>query len=202
MTRTDSKYCFDSEKGYSAHIFYNTLKRHNALIAQYKGGMTLKRYMEIIARVADDDIDNNIPEHADPQLQALYAAKVKYAEGKSGHSSSNSPTKSTTVATAAEPGTYTNKMISKDIVVVPEDSPYHPLKWSDDTHHLDGKLYNMVEQYWFKGPLLKKIIRECTNVSYGQTYSYAVTIAIKDMLTRELTRKLSSYGSRSDALWC
>ena len=145
--------------------------------------------MEIIARVADDDIDNNIPEHADPQLQALYAAKVKYAEGKSGHSSSNSPTKSTTVATAAEPGTYTNKMISKDIVVVPEDSPYHPLKWSDDTHHLDGKLYNMVEQYWFKGPLLKKIIRECTNVSYGQTYSYAVTIAIKDMLTRELTRK-------------
>ena len=36
---------------------------------------------------------------------------------------------------------------------------------------------------------MKKIIRECTNVSYGQTYSYAVTIAIKDMLTRELTRK-------------
>ena len=159
MVRTEAKYCFNSEKGYNAYIFYTVLKRQLHLISQYKGGMTLKRYMEIIARVADDDIDNNIPEHADTQLQALYAAKMRNAEGKTGHSSSNSPTKSITVATAAEPGTYTNKMISKNIVVVPEDSPYHPSQWDYDTHHLDGKLYTMVEQYWFAGPMLKKMTR-------------------------------------------
>ena len=190
MVRTEPKYCFNSEKGYNAYVFYTALKRQLSLISQYKGGMVLKRYMEIIARVADDDIDQGMPEQAqsDPQLKALYAAKMKYAEGKS-HASMPSPTKSTTVTSEAEPGTYTNKMMSKDIVVVPEDSAYHPSNWDHDTHHLDGKLFTMVEQYWFAGPMLKKMVRECTSVSYGQTYSYAVTIAIKDMLTRELTRK-------------
>ena len=190
MVRTEAKYCFNSEKGYNAYFFYTALKRQLALISQYRGGMVLKRYIEIIARVADDDLDEGMPEKAesDPQLKALYASKMKYAERKSSQTLS-SPTKSTTVASEAEPGTYTNKLISKDIVVVSEDSPYHPSNWDNYTHHLDGKLYTMVEQYWFAGPMLKKMIRECTNVSYGQTYSYAVTIAIKDMLTRELTRK-------------
>ena len=64
---------------------HNTLKRQNALISQYKGGMTLKRYMEIIARIVADDQSEGMPEQAeaDPQLKALYAAKIKYAEGKS-----------------------------------------------------------------------------------------------------------------------
>ena len=190
MVRTEAKYCFNSEKGYNAYIFYSVLKRQLHLISQYKGGMTLKRYMEIIARMTDDDTTEGMPEQAesDPQLKALYASTMKYAERKS-PAMTSSPTKSVTVTSEGEPGTYTNKLISKNIVVVPEDSPYHPSQWDYDTHHLDGKLYTMVEQYWFAGPMLKKMTRECTSVAYGQTYSYAVTIAIKDMLTRELTRK-------------
>ena len=148
MLRTEAKYCFNSDKGYNAYFFYSTIKRQLFLISQYKGGMVLKRYVEIIARMADDDVDEGMPEQAesDPQLKALYAAKMKYAEEKS-HATAHSPTKSTTVSSEAEPGTYTNKMISKEIVVVPEDSPYHPSKWDNDTHHLDGKLYTMVEQF-------------------------------------------------------
>ena len=165
------------------------------MISQYKGDMIIKQYMEILARMADAYTDDGMPKQQqaelDPKLKALYATKMKYAKQKfhAKATSGTSPTKSTTVTSEAKPGTYTNKMISKNIVVVPEESPYNPSKWDNDTHHLDGKVYTMVEQYRSAGPMLKKMIRECTSVSYGQTTLYAVTIAIKDMLMRELTRK-------------
>ena len=188
--RTEKGLCFDSDKGFSAHLFYVTLKRQLSLISQFKGGMDIKRYLEMHAKMTDDDMEEGIPEHvkANPQLEALYAARVKYAEEKD-DLGSFSPTKSSTVTTEAEPGTYTNKTITKEIVVVPEEHPCHPSKWSKDTQYLDGRLFAMVEQYWFKGPLLKRILRECSMASHGHTYTHAIHIALLAMQERELTRK-------------
>lgn len=187
MSRTEATFTFDDSKPnpYKQREFYETVRKQLDLAAQFKGGQTLKRFIEVTQELGMAPMNDAMPSTVrnNPQLSVLWEAQ---SEAKSGsHAGSGSSSKS---VVSSSNMMYSNAEIKKDVVVIEDTSdPLHPQNWDPATKRLDTKMYSMLETHWLKGPLFDHVLREMQKVS-SKTYSYAITVAIQEIKSKSLIR--------------